>query len=1676
MPKRFLKAVALLLIPCLLVEPVCAVSSSISESFSPSPRHRVSPSDLFSRQATVTFLNHFLTPFYPGPRVREIQDIDTSAVRRQRELTVYYEALKRRADEVEAAVRRGDIRSVSWVGSWEETQKAMNHSAPPGDDRVSEVIWAHIHLDESEDKEVGDPLIYYLRAIGLVLTERGATEAEREDLSQRIERYNALVQDGVVTSVSGWMSRSYLLVSNLVPFIRDSAIYITYAKALSTWAATDPEILLFDVFMSALHDQPHYGIYGNDASTDLIVRLPNLHLILPWVQEAERRGFRRSLDADAAMALVLQVFAFRGFIDSRPWGAEKGIAHEFRQWVFANRLFLSRLFDRQVAIQRLRPGFSPLGLRLTFHHHFARYFSGAKTFFIPVVQVLMHPEKFPALSLYIQKKLKDSFIANVIEYNDDYVEELAQTADRLRAMKAPELDPPHLSSEDGFAWGETALGTAVLAGLLMVTHPWWSQFFGWFDPNSRPDVLGAQLPMWGNLIGWFWTSVLRWHYGPPVDLDDDHPVMRVIQDPWLPAAKKFIASGPKTVTIPGLNRELYYSGDLVQPTNPFTENFLRFFSRSGERFKWKRVLDIGTGPGVLAIDLGRKGVTVLATDNVASALVATRANLEDESPDVRRRVSLLESDLYQQVSTYDLAEGFDAVVFNHGPFSYDFPSKGNVVGASNACCGENFQVLRDALAGLPMILPRGGSGFFWGLDLEGPVDPRNVLVQNIWTTEKLKGAVPPGWEAVPAEPLTQTPWQAEDLRGLITIYEVRPMRALQTAVSRELRAGRIVKISQGTEKTVYAAERWVVKRLRSRRQFLSDRVVVRLSEKIEKIEKLSRDSSIRKYAKRFFSIRQRAIAKRMYLGGLTGVRRLAYVLSWFIPTFLLRKVKRLQIYDGILETNKRGDAVVARQLTGTGLIPRRIAIPATRIWSLSWPWTWKVTEVEERAEMDLRQKLEEVSLDEAHVWLDRFHRTLLQLWSKGVFPHDFQLSHFGVIGERLVFLDNGSALDDPALIKSALLESSSSGRVKKRLARMEIHLQDLLGERNPLIPRFMKRLRASLTVENVQARWPDPTDVRWGPPAASALEFKYYSQLTPDEKADPRLQALAEAYWPEGDARLWDAQPVFDRRPSKGSPMDQIDALVAYRRGTSLPVGVQAFSVRRLEPVVISEGLYVHPDYRRQGVGTALRKGLLNILKDRGYRALIVSSDPTEGAEGFQRAWLGQPGTFSFGDYAMMIDLLGQPISPRLEETLSPNRLAVLREMDTLFTQIARREIAHPQESLIQAVQLIQQEQWPIEIRWLIQRLDQMLIDRMGPEKEGKEALARWRDAVTSEVLYVPPRMYPRPEPEARKYARRDGFLLGELFVGMSVLSLMVAGGSILGSIFVYPLVVMVSAGLLAGVMMGRFSEAFTRLRLFSLMLILPGTRPLIKVVGTSWWARTSQFSQIMPLVIQRIDKALTLMSWEEEPIGSFSDLLRSYRGVLLSLFLNRLYVRTQHISRARYLHPWLHIAREREWISSFFFAFLTGSDDFLDIRKDPSRDLNVRYGSRDRQGQVVPIGFSRNIFDVLAYLERDGFLVLSGREERLLEGLSRGHIELFLATSSGTRQIPWEEAKAVSGGSSQMETGIFPPGSILEFRSKDAPEDLRDGIIRSPSRRLGFGQGQTHDQHSIQRRLQAAA
>ncbi len=100
-----------------------------------------------------------------------------------------------------------------------------------------------------------------------------------------------------------------------------------------------------------------------------------------------------------------------------------------------------------------------------------------------------------------------------------------------------------------------------------------------------------------------------------------------------------------------------YVGDFLDDL-PF---YMEFASKSKTR-----VLEIGAGSGRLTLPMARSGVRVVAVDISSSMLSLLNARLEDEPPEVRDRVGVVQADACE----LELGEKFGLVIVPYYTFNY----------------------------------------------------------------------------------------------------------------------------------------------------------------------------------------------------------------------------------------------------------------------------------------------------------------------------------------------------------------------------------------------------------------------------------------------------------------------------------------------------------------------------------------------------------------------------------------------------------------------------------------------------------------------------------------------------------------------------------------------------------------------------------------------------------------------------------------------------------------------------------------------------------------------------------------------------------------------------------------------------------------------------------------------
>lgn len=150
--------------------------------------------------------------------------------------------------------------------------------------------------------------------------------------------------------------------------------------------------------------------------------------------------------------------------------------------------------------------------------------------------------------------------------------------------------------------------------------------------------------------------------------------------------------------------------------------FLRYLDRIV--FDGKRVLEIGTGSGILALEAARKGARVVAVDINPIAVSCAQENVVRNG--FSDRVRVIESDLFASVNP---DERFDFILWN--PPFYPGDPTNNAGEAWYA--GRDYEAIRRFAAGAPPLLTEGGSVFF--------------LVSSVMELEKIMPMFEPGFAA-----------------------------------------------------------------------------------------------------------------------------------------------------------------------------------------------------------------------------------------------------------------------------------------------------------------------------------------------------------------------------------------------------------------------------------------------------------------------------------------------------------------------------------------------------------------------------------------------------------------------------------------------------------------------------------------------------------------------------------------------------------------------------------------------------------------------------------------------------------------------------------------------------------------------------------------------------------------
>jgi glycosyltransferase involved in cell wall biosynthesis len=281
------------------------------------------------------------------------------------------------------------------------------------------------------------------------------------------------------------------------------------------------------------------------------------------------------------------------------------------------------------------------------------------------------------------------------------------------------------------------------------------------------------------------------------------------------------------------------------------------------------------------------------------------------------------------------------------------------------------------------------------------------------------------------------------------------------SVRDELTRAQLERVGSGFEKVVFGSRRWVVKIPRDERGLGAALLAT-----------VAVDRARRLLARRHPAVRFRAGSRIWTV--LREAFRVAIVMvpeRWWRGSRVERRVRWLRARAEACERLAR------RRLDGTALTPGRVEILPTRIRTARWGRRWTVTTAHQRVDRSLADEawrcLRLGRFQNLEQWLDRFLAFQTELWRRGVFfGASNPLENHGVLGDRLVLLDESGLTDDPREIRLTL----DSVR-----ARWLDAMRDLDARRRRQPPResFAQRLTRLMQPSVIREHWPTPDDPRW---------------------------------------------------------------------------------------------------------------------------------------------------------------------------------------------------------------------------------------------------------------------------------------------------------------------------------------------------------------------------------------------------------------------------------------------------------------------------------------------------------------------------------------------------------------------------------------------------------------------
>ena len=271
----------------------------------------------------------------------------------------------------------------------------------------------------------------------------------------------------------------------------------------------------------------------------------------------------------------------------------------------------------------------------------------------------------------------------------------------------------------------------------------------------------------------------------------------------------------------------------------------------------------------------------------------------------------------------------------------------------------------------------------------------------------------------------------------------------------ELTRTRLRRLGEGIGKVVYASDHWVVKRERSPSAIIALIVMWKFIRRLERHLPSGMVSRLVEHPSRQIRF------LRVMTQGLVAV----------VPRGIWFMTHIGEVWSMYSWRDVRGESLADTHLSGTSLIPRKIAFPTTRVQVAGWPGWLNVSEAVERVETTLYARISELArarrFDEVELWLNRLLDTRQIAWKQGVFSCDAHLKNYGVTEDRIVLLDPGGL-------------TNCWNDIDRRLAfedrvvapHVELGLERILEPRPDIAARFDARWKSTVSRETIREHWP----------------------------------------------------------------------------------------------------------------------------------------------------------------------------------------------------------------------------------------------------------------------------------------------------------------------------------------------------------------------------------------------------------------------------------------------------------------------------------------------------------------------------------------------------------------------------------------------------------------------------